>query len=136
MNMLSKVGLLCLVVSAVVLGGCTKDVRLTFTNTTDTSRIVTLTLPGEGPDTIGSLPPASQLVQKIKIKNEDLPASVGFAGGDQNGVFTVNEDSKDEMFIDFTPNGPQVRSNKKTLVIQKTEKTVGPVVIEKHEVVE
>ena len=135
MSRVKMAGLILVLAAAAAAGGCTKDVTLTFTNTTDKSRTVLLTTP-DGTGEIATLGPVGgRWVHKIKIKTDDLPAVCTFRGGDQSGQFTVNENSEDQLFIDFTPNGPQVRT-KKTAIVQTHEKQVGPVTVHQETVVE
>jgi hypothetical protein len=137
MNRMTKVALLGVLAAGGLLGGCTKEVTCVFSNTTDRSLSVQIIIPGEIPEDVGVLAPASSgYQQKIKIKNEDLPQTVTFKGGEQTVSQTIKEDTADRIWIDFTPSGPQVRTSEKMRVVQKKETTVGPIITEQETVVE
>jgi hypothetical protein len=113
--------LLSLLVVVGLLGGCTKDVDLTFVNVGDKSLDVQLTTPNEGTENVGMVPPmGGKLKTTVKIPNDELPANCAWTAGEFNGQFSITKKTPDKLWIDIAPG--RVR-DKKTTVFERKQDT-------------
>ena len=117
--------------------GCAKKVELTFVNTTDESRPVELTVPGEGTRHLGVVPhTAGQLTCDLKVDNDLLPAICSWRAGDRGDAFTVDKKTPDELMIYIRPAGNIGPVTKDTEIEEERQVEVQEVPIHREEVIE
>lgn len=126
-----------LLLSAVALAGCDKEVKLSFVNTTSQSRDLQLTVPGHGTSYLGVLgPTGGRITHKLKINEDYLPATCSWEAGGRSGSFTINTESKSKLLIAIDPTGNIGPIDKGTTVHKADKIEVEEVVIEQDTVVE
>ena len=105
MTKTSTLTLATLAILALWAGGCDKGVDLTFRNLTHRHVEVELDGPHRGDDDIGSIPAGGVFRYKMKVPNDELPATFDIEAGDHDTEFTVNEHTPGRMWVDITPRG-------------------------------
>jgi hypothetical protein len=92
-------------ISAAVLAGCTKKIKVTIRNHTTSDKTVQLTVP-DGTRTIGVVGKNSGMTHTLAVKKDDLPAQCHYAAGAGASVsFEVSDDSPDIWFFHITNDG-------------------------------
>lgn len=117
--------------------GCDKEVKVTFTNTTAEPRLVQMSSPATGHDTVGTVAPyGGKLGTKVKIDTDDLPANFNWQAGDQGGAFTITKSTPDKIWVDIRPGGPGGVRDSKTQVHHTREVEVKDVPVYQDTVVD
>lgn len=96
---------LTLLVSVMLLTGCTKKVQITVMNHSNVSHTLQLTVPDETM-TLGSVGPGGRLSSTLAVKTDDLPAQCRLsAEGGAAQSFVVTEDSPSKWWFHITGEG-------------------------------
>ncbi len=91
---------------AAMLAGCEKKLELTFVNATHEERNVELTVPGEGPEMLGTLGGmGSKLYTKVHVPQSALPTTLSWQAGDIHGVIPVSKNTSEKLLIPVDRNG-------------------------------
>lgn len=114
-------------VAALALAGCDKKVQLTIVNHTPDMLDVKVTTPDQGTMSVGTVGGnGSKLRHTIKIANDDLPAQCSVKAGMATAAktFTVNEDTKGELWFHVDRDGIAGPMDKNTPYIRHTDPDV------------
>ena len=88
-----------------VLSGCDREYKLTFVNDTPDRRNVELTMPGEGPEYVGTVDGiGSKTRTNVEIDTEDLPMTLRWKAGDLDGTIPLDKHTKTKLWIHINRN--------------------------------
>ena len=155
---MSKLGMVVLVLSVVVLAGCEKTFKITITNASTQGRQLEMKDPN-GFHPLGVLQPGRSRQYTLKLPQDELPADCELKAGAMAKSFTLDKKDKDEQYIYLEENGivgpidEKTEVKKATRIESKSSRTGrevitgdrvppppggsgGDVPIEQHEVVE
>jgi len=122
---------------ALCLIGCDKEVKLTFVNLTPEALRVNLLVPGEGARRLGVVgADGGKLRHKLKLDKDLLPVTCRYRAGRHAGSFTVTRRSEKKLWIDIRPLGPPRVRDRHTVVEDKTRIEIRDVPVRREEVVE
>ncbi len=117
---------LLLVLGTVLLGGCGKQVSLTFFNLTHDTIDVYVTTPKDGRKNVGLVPPMGKLRYDVMIPKKMLPATCSWQIGSYSKAFSVN---KKDVFkeISALPIGKPQMKDRDASLKDELEKEIHPV---------
>jgi hypothetical protein len=83
-----------------ILAGCDKEYKLTFVNDTRDHRNVELTVPGDGPEWVGTVDGiGSKTSTRVDINTKDLPMNLTWKAGDLDGTIPLDKHTKTKLWI-------------------------------------
>jgi len=97
----------CFLAAAFLLvGGCKKEYRITFVNTTSESLDVTIVVAGYGGTYVGRVgADGGKLPARVKLDKDELPAHCSWRANGFGDSFTLTEDMEKDQWIDIEPGG-------------------------------
>ena len=104
-----------LVLASSLLGGCVKQVSLTFLNLTGDTLSVYVTTPQEGRKEAGMVAPMGTLEYDLLIPTDQLPAQCSLQIGSVSDVFEVTKGTKDREYRILPTGGVQMRDRDSSL---------------------
>ena len=112
--------------AASLLGGCGKQVSLTFINLTGDTLSVYVTTPQEGRKDAGMVAPMGSLQYDILIPTEQLPAKCSWQAGSGSMVLIVTKDTGPQKVTILPTGGVQVQDRDSSLK-DELERDINPV---------
>ena len=119
-------GVLLLVLGAVLLGGCGKQVSLTFFNLTGDTIDVYVTTPQDGRKNVGLVPPMGNLRYDVTIPKKQLPAMCSWQIGSYSETFIVNEKNVYKKY-DILPIGKPRMKDRDASLKDEFDREIHPV---------
>jgi hypothetical protein len=104
-----------LVLAPALLGGCGKQVSLTFLNLTGDTLDVYVTTPREGRTEVGMVAPMGTLQHDILIPTSQLPAKCSWQTGSVSQGFIVTKDTTDQVINILPTGGARMRDRDSSL---------------------
>ena len=104
-----------LVLATALLGGCGKQVSLTFLNLTSDTLDVYVTTPREGRVEVGMVAPMGTLQYDLLIPTSQLPAKCSWQAGNGSDSFTVTKGTADREYTILPTGGAQMRDRDSSL---------------------
>lgn len=121
---IAKLLLVGLALCTVAAGGCTKEIKVTIGNHSDSARTIQLSTPDDTM-TVGAVSAGGRLSTTLKVKESDLPAQCRIsAGAGAQQSFMVDKESPAKWWFHITKDGQVVGPYGKDDVHTETEKTV------------
>ena len=115
-----------LVLATALLGGCGKQVSLTFLNLTSDTLDVYVTTPREGRTEVGMVAPMGSLQYDRLIPTSQLPAKCSWQTGNFRHDFTVTKDTADQVSDILPTGGAQMRDRDSSLK-DELDREINPV---------
>lgn len=115
-----------LLLGVVLLGGCGKQVSLTFFNLTGDMVDVYVTTPVDGRKNIGLVPPMGNLRYDVMIPTKLLPAACSWQTGSFSHSFTVSKDTDYRQKIDILPLGKPQMKDRDASLKDELERDINP----------
>jgi hypothetical protein len=104
-----------LVLATALLGGCGKQVSLTFLNLTGDTLSVYVTTPQEGRKEVGMVAPMGTLEYDLLIPTEQLPATCSWQAGSYSQSLPVTKGTFDQEIKLLPTGGAQMRDRDSSL---------------------
>jgi hypothetical protein len=104
-----------LVLAPALLGGCGKQVSLTFLNLTSDTLDVYVTTPREGRVEVGMVAPMGSIQHDLLIPTSQLPATCSLQIGSVSQTLMVTKDTKDREYKILPTGGVQMRDRDSSL---------------------
>jgi hypothetical protein len=104
-----------LVLAPALLGGCGKQVSLTFLNLTGDTLDVYVTTPREGRVEVGMVAPMGTLQYDLLIPTSQLPTKCSWQTGSVSQGFIVTKDTTDQVINILPTGGAQMRDRDSSL---------------------
>jgi hypothetical protein len=114
-----------LVLASSLLGGCVKQVTLTFLNLTDDTLDVYVTTPQDGRKEVGMVAPMGTLQYDLLIPTDQLPAQCSWQAGRYTQSLPVNKGTFDQEIKLVPTGGIQVRDRDSSLK-DELDKEINP----------
>ncbi len=115
-----------LVLAPVLLGGCGKQVSLTFFNLTGDTLDVYVTTPQEGRKEVGMVPPMGSIDCDIVIPTKQLPARCSWQTGSFRQAFDVTKDTGPQK-VTILPTGGARMQDRDSSLKDELDKEIQPV---------
>jgi len=115
-----------LVLGAVLMGGCGKQVSLTFLNLTGDTIDVYVTTPQDGRKNVGLVPPMGDVRYDVTIPNKQLPAMCSWQIGSYSETFIVKEKNVYKKISVLPIGKPQMKDRDASLA-DELERDIHPV---------
>jgi len=115
-----------LVLATALLGGCGKQVSLTFLNLTGDTLDVYVTTPQDGRVGVGMVAPMGTIEYDLLIPTEQLPAKCSWQTGNFSKSFTVAKDTGDQE-ITILPTGGARMHDRDSSLKDELDREINPV---------
>lgn len=115
-----------IVLGAVLLGGCGKQVSLTFFNLTGDMVDVFVTTPVDGRKNIGLVPPMGNLRYTVTIPTKQLPATCSWQVGNYSRTLIVDKNTAPQT-VEILPTGKPVMKDRDASLKDELEREIHPV---------
>ncbi len=115
-----------LVLGTMLLGGCGKQVSLTFFNLTGDMIDVYVTTPQDGRKNIGLVPPMGNIRHNLMIPTKQLPAECSWQTGSFSQTFIVDKNTADQA-INILPGGEPQMKDRDASLKDELEREIHPV---------
>jgi hypothetical protein len=115
-----------IVLGAALLGGCGKQVSLTFFNLTGDTLDVYVTTPQDGRKEVGMVPPMGSIQYDLLIPTNQLPAKCSWQAGSHIHSFEVTKGTVDQKISILPAGGAQMRDRDSSLK-DELDKEINPV---------
>jgi len=115
-----------LVLGTLLMGGCGKQVSLTFFNLTGDMIDVYVTTPVDGRKNVGLVPPMGNIRHNLMIPTKQLPATCSWQTGSFSQSFIVDKDTADQA-INILPSGKPQMKDRDASLMDELKKDIYPV---------
>jgi hypothetical protein len=115
-----------LVLAAALLGGCGKQVSLTFFNLTGDTLNVYVTTPQEGRKEVGMVPPMGSIQYDLLIPTKQLPATCSCQIGGVSQSFKVTRETGDQQEFTILPTGGLQMRDRNSSIKDEIERDINP----------
>ena len=116
--------------------GCSKEVKVTFINTTQQTLPLQVTTPDEGSLRLGELGPMAKIRHKFTFDPDFLPSTIRWRAGQYYGQIPVTRETDDKLYQYIDPTGPIGPIDSDTQVDRTRRVETPDMIVEQYEVVE